>query len=288
MRNKAPKLAMLMRRLLEAVKDVNRAVQNQTEAINAGGENRDAKANIPTEVRCEVRFDQQTVAQNRAEQDRNHRTQNSVRKAAWAAFIAASIYSIIAACQLHEMQKATRATQDAANAAKDGVTVAEKSIGATIDNFHLDQRAWVGVTQFGSSSATQNDAPYIEAGKEVRFIARFTNSGKTPAKTTRTDIAFQFLPKGVQLSPTLKEPNPPITASTFIVQPGATHFLQTLPTVFSAPQIVAATQGQLVLYVYGTIRYQDVFGKEHSTEFCAFITPSLKSFDGCPSYNDSD
>jgi hypothetical protein len=187
-----------------------------------------------------------------------------------------------------QTNKIIAADERIAGAMEEAIRQTNNALNTTVEQFRLDQRAWLGVTRYNSSTASGNESPYIEPDKEVRFIAQFTNSGKTPAKTTETDIAFQFLPKGVSPKPTFGQPNPSRTRSTLVVQPGATHFIQSLPTKFSAPQIEAARQQQLILYVYGRILYQDVFDKQHSTEFCAYIDPRLIAFESCASYNNAD
>jgi hypothetical protein len=68
----------------------------------------------------------------------------------------------------------------------------------------------------------------------------------------------------------------------------AIHFIETLPTSFREEQIEAAKKGKLILYVYGRIFYDDVFKEGHSTKFCAFIDPSLKSFEACPWSNEAN
>jgi hypothetical protein len=45
------------------------------------------------------------------------------------------------------MIRAANAATEAADAATRQVGVAERSLGTTIDSFHLDQRAWVGPTR---------------------------------------------------------------------------------------------------------------------------------------------
>ena len=253
-------MAMFMRRILEVVKDIKKAMQKQAESAHAAEERERENEPEGHTIHRIVAFDDKTVRDTKEENDRQHGTQISIRNWTAAAVVAASIYAAIAACQLYLTYSANM----------------------------IDQRAWVGANKFSSSIITGSGEPYIKADTELRFIAQFSNFGKTPARETRTDIVFKFLPKGEVLKPTFEQTSPPITPSVVVVQPGAVHFMQSLPTTFSEPQIEAAKQAKLILYVYGRIRYQDIFGKQHLTNFCSFITPDLKSWDGCPWDNDAD
>jgi hypothetical protein len=82
MRDRNPKIAMFLRRLLETVTDLKKATQ-------------------------------EAIRQTKADQDRQYTTQNSIRKAAWSAFGAAVIYASVAAWQACEMRRATDVTHEA-------------------------------------------------------------------------------------------------------------------------------------------------------------------------------
>lgn len=93
--------------------------------------------------------------------------------------------------QLEEMRKATAASRDAANAAADAVREGEKSLQANIDQFHLDQRAWVGITDARSSFKEIGDKLRVEPTIEIR------NTGKTPAIRMSWDIISRHEPRGI-------------------------------------------------------------------------------------------
>src|SRR5882762_852782 len=52
--------------------------------------------NDPVKVQAVVSFDDKTVTDSQAENDRYHATQQGIHKATWAAVVAASIYAFIA------------------------------------------------------------------------------------------------------------------------------------------------------------------------------------------------
>jgi hypothetical protein len=66
----------------------------------------------PIEVHAVVSFSDEEKRDTKADSGRAHNTQNSIKNAAWAAFVAASIYALIASLQWCEMKKTTKATQD--------------------------------------------------------------------------------------------------------------------------------------------------------------------------------
>src|SRR5260370_40672064 len=107
MQSRSRKIAMLLRRLLEAVKDVKKAIQEYTFSPHAAEEcerQKEPTPNKPTEIRAIVSFDNQTVRDEKEEQNRQYATQNSIKWATWSAVFAASVYAAIAACQFFEMR----------------------------------------------------------------------------------------------------------------------------------------------------------------------------------------
>src|SRR6266404_2625212 len=89
---------------------VQHAIEKYEGSIHARNERQRQKeppVDKPIKVRAVVSYDDETVRSTKAEAERQYRTQNSIKRAAWSAFFAASIYAAIAACQLHEMRKAT-------------------------------------------------------------------------------------------------------------------------------------------------------------------------------------
>jgi len=50
--------------------------------------------------------------------------------------------------------------------------------------------------------------------------------------------------------------------------------------------IAAYKSGAVVLYVFGEIRYEDIFKEPHVTRFCMYLVPSLAGFTDCSVYNE--
>jgi hypothetical protein len=159
---------MYMRRLLEAVKDIKKTVQNQKKSAHGDYESAEEKK-APKEIRAEIRFNEQTITEARTEQDRAYTNQRSIKHATWAAFMAASIYAALAACQLHELQTATKATQQAAGAADSAAVTAKEALVR-------GQRPWVGPEK--EPTVILNES---KDGIQSIIVVPIRNNGPSPA-----------------------------------------------------------------------------------------------------------
>ena len=174
-----------------------------------------------------------------------------------------------------------------AKAANSAAKTAVEALNTSISIARSDQRAWIGVVKF--SSSTQNGAsqsPYVVADRDITFVAQIINSGKSPAKLIKSGAAFQLQPATSNFDPVFVVRGDPIQ-SKFVIQPNAMHYLQTPVTRFSAVQVNAIRNGSMVFYVYGEVTYKDVFELDHFTRFCAFVQKTLDSFTGC-AWNDAN
>lgn len=134
--------------LRETIEEHSHAIKNQSSRRNSSD---DGAKNV------EVHFDEKTVRDSETQINRQHSTQESIKRATWCAFIAACIYAAIATWQLVEMRKATRAATSAA------ITASESLV--------LDERAWIS-----ANTATLSE---IKVGKPLVWVVHFVNSGKT-------------------------------------------------------------------------------------------------------------
>jgi len=173
--------------------------------------------------------------------------------------------------------------QDALTASQDSVN---KSLSATIDKFHLDQRAWIGPTEVLGPQYTEDGRPvYMKVGEITRFAVLIVNSGKTPARNILTRYGIRTLPQGVNFSP--KYPKKPRPYG--VLQPNVPFRLEVPPLGPTVQgNINAYTLGHHILYFYGEITYDDVFKARHRTQLCMFMTPDLGSFVDCSTYNYAD
>jgi hypothetical protein len=111
------------------------------------------------EVRAIVSYDEKTVADAKAQAKSEHATQESIKKATWAAFVAVSIYALITLGMWYEMRKTTQAAQTQLSLMRDA------------------DRPWIDVDIFITSPLTYD-------GKAVRmeFTIVPTDIGRSPAQ----------------------------------------------------------------------------------------------------------
>jgi hypothetical protein len=186
---------------------------------------------------------QELVADDKTKSDeREYRVQNSIRWAAWCAFTAAAFYGGIAALQWWDLRR----------------------------NFKLDQRPWIAIRE----QAIILNQDRMDA--QITFI----NSGRTPARNVQKSVEVKLAP-----APSLdKPPDADIKNLAFgghsVLGPQAT-FRAIAGTTVEADQRLAVSlkqaiansfqyidSGQSILYVFGEIKYEDVSGESHMTNYC--------------------
>ena len=104
--------------------------------------------------------------------------------------------------QSAKTERLTRANEKIAQASKQSVDtarqVAKKTMDATIENFHLEQRAWVGPIQLNTveyKDGTKKTC--IKEGEQLVAEIKNVNSGKTPAFNLKTFVVAKTTKKGV-------------------------------------------------------------------------------------------
>jgi len=186
--------------------------------------------------------------------------------------------------QLDQMKRAGEQAKidnvTAINAQKD---IAQQGLSATIDNFHLDQRAWV-------AEETMSGIPEID--KPFAIIVIVKNTGKTFG-THITDAAIaNIVPIGKP--PEFWRESKIKRTGTFFIPPNGEKGITLYPIDGSATKKL--TQPGLdelkfkTLYVFGRVDYTDIFGCPHWTTFCYFLDPrdNLHSYSACKEHNDAD
>ena len=190
---------------------------------------------------------------------------------------------------IHAGEQAT-ASQNFADASKIQAETGKKSLQATIDNFHEDQRPWVGL--MGSNHTSIELSLNLPIKSEIEI----QNFGKTPAIHEASVNKLLTRPLSVPL---------PSMDNYSIVDAGPTITLMPTATVsgkissdtgsdignnFVLDQTVldAIQQGVLQIYLYGSIWYDDAFGKSHRTDYCLLYQPKSHGFTACDSHNYAD
>lgn len=186
----------------------------------------------------------------------------------------------LAYLQWGDMNEANFLTFKALRDAKISRRQTNEALKASIDQFHLDQRAWVG--------PTGHTTLIISEGEKLAYSIIIQNSGKTPALKMHTNISGNSVAKGTPFTFSYEPPN--TIRSESVLQPNATSFLAPEgKTSITQGNINALKSGDYILYFYGRIDYRDVFGEKiHITTFCQYVMPDLKTVNNCSVYNTAD
>jgi len=147
------------------------------------------------------------------------------------------------------------------------------------ETMRLEQRAWVFVTETRVSE--------LQVGKPLGIVVGFKNTGRTPAKNVQIANCIEVLPKGQ-----VPEPNLEKTQSRGIIPPNGTLFVTIGAGRKNAEGVTerglrGIMSGELVVWVYGTTTYEDVFENRQATMFCYMLQPDGKTFGAADMYNDA-
>jgi hypothetical protein len=185
-----------------------------------------------------------------------------------------------------QTDKIIAADERLARAMEDNVKQAGDALKATIDQAHLDQRAWLGI------KSIHIDTPEPDKNVVVRVI--LSNSGKTLANKVR-GYAILAIPQSKTLLNFPEPPKEPIQ-SVGIYWPGldfgidasGTAGSQSRQFTFTKTGIDNLNAKRLFLFVYGTYTYSDIFDHPHTTVFCARYSTDSKNFEVCANHNYAD
>jgi hypothetical protein len=180
-----------------------------------------------------------------------------------------------------QTDKIIAADERLATAMENSVKEASNSLKATIDQSHLDQRAWVGPIE---ATPVQD----LKVGGRPIFGVVVTNSGKTPALNLQHMLRTDVYKKGATFRPTY--PSPSIERSISVLQPGMriTFVTNAVEGPVTQANIDTLKSGAYVIKYYGRMSYDDVFGGHHMTTFCLYIAPNLTGVSSCDSYNQAN
>lgn len=178
------------------------------------------------------------------------------------------------------------ANQKLAQNAVDTLANAKKS-------FRDEQRAWVGVQGTADSRGFTDKEPW-------QITVVFFNSGRTPAQNVQTSGMYTTSPVPLsgptpqQIAMLQFQPAQSIAPQGFYresvgeaigaegTSANQISGMQTLVSEYT--QIKSKT---LFLYYYGLVKYEDVSGKSHETQYCILLAnPDTKQAGICDSFND--
>jgi len=152
-------------------------------------------------------------------------------------------------------------------------------LDANIKRDRLDQRAWVGIIKHGEPTEIVPDV-----GHFWYFLAR--NSGKTPALSVKYIATFWAETKGERFVPVYPSAEPVKVTSVTVFQPGERQWLMGGPLPVRRETLEMLKNGTALLYIYGQIQYDDVFGDIHCTMFCYALNSDLQHLNAYEKYNE--
>jgi len=278
---------------------LSRTLDEQTKAIRESTKAAKTQQSTPPEIVSHVHLPESVeIHKNAQDTASDKRYQKKMIWLSSLTLIAIVVYAVLVYLQWREMIAATGAAQQAIVEARRNRLQAEKSLSATIEQFRLEQRAWVGMSAYAISQ-------FNPAG--IVSTITFTNNGKTPAHNVKAHARIEVTNK-VLTGPSKQqieilngppwEQKPDIAPTVGIVlSVGKTPSGQRITDenrkiVESLNANFQAVKDQtLHVYYFGIISYEDINQRPHTTNFCVFIGDTTSSPPGlniCPEFNKMD
>jgi hypothetical protein len=147
-----------------------------------------------------------------------------------------------------------------------------------------DQRAWIAIESM--------DVTLLEANRPLKTEVKIINVGKTIAidlyypgavQTSWTQLDIEKFERSTRM--------PPATAP---MRAGALfqNIDVTVPAETNVPltsqQVDAIKDRRLLVYLFGDIRYKDIFQQPHTTQYCGIFVPATLKFEDCAQHNTVD
>lgn len=243
------RLRLELRAVRRTIDELRRAIEDHSKAIHST-EEAQRHTNPPRQpMPVIVSYDEQATRDANAEQKRQYCIQKSIRNWTRAAVIAAIIYATIAAFQWCEMRKVTRATQIAAEAARNAA-------GTAADTLKLSA-ADLTVSDFTAETRSDKRGFFI-----VNYKLEIKNVGNMVAHNIRI-----FPEDGIDkpnLTPHISPDSPPKVPEALGAKDSFTFDWE---TSFS-DQEGRIRSGEKGFWLKDTIAYSDAFGQKTPLVYC--------------------
>jgi len=187
--------------------------------------------------------------------------------------------------QLKVMQAQLRQAEgDSAVTAKnaqDQIAALQSQADAVNKQMRVSERAWVGPNGIVVWK--------IKPDEESMWSVVVTNTGKSPALRLYAKYSGRSVPRGAPKDFSYDPPIEGAAHSNTVLQPGMLlYFTSPKHPVISQLQADAIRRGDLIVYIYGEIRYWDIFREEHHTTYCMEMRRDLVTVAPCKEYNSAD
>jgi hypothetical protein len=154
------------------------------------------------------------------------------------------------------------AASRAAKSSAASATVADNTLTEFKRTSERELRAYIGLSIVGFNfQRGQNNAVHCEAGYSIK------NYGQTPAYGVRVDSDFKIAP--FPLTDNFETPAKNAIELKAVANPGQEYG----GTIAKGQSLDGRSEGDK-LYLFGVVRYQDIFGELRETWFCGYIEDS--------------
>lgn len=186
---------------------------------------------------------EQTSREKSASDHRHYRVQNSIKRATWCAFLAASVYAGISYRQWWDLRR----------------------------NFKLEQRPWIGIS---------DEAVVINPGRMDAEIT-FANTGKTPARNVQKAVQLKISPLPLVDGPLDADVKALDFRGHSILGPQGTMRVRAGTETEAGEKAIILRDalkdrfplidsGDQILYLFGEIKYEDASGEQRTTKYCLY------------------
>jgi hypothetical protein len=179
-----------------------------------------------------------------------------------------------------EQAQASLAQADAAKqtvaAAQRSAAAAEQGVRTAAQATQAEMRPLLSVKFISLEEAVGSGA------NPVRATVGIENAGRTPAVKTRiyATTAFSNDPEPPPFPPPGTEPDE------VVITPYVPVLIRVATAKLSDQEFEFMVKNKLRLFVWGTIRYEDISGRRYYTEFCfENLSADKTTFHGCPGHN---
>jgi hypothetical protein len=168
-------------------------------------------------------------------------------------------------------------------AVKRGTAATEANAATSAQTLHMSERAYL-------ACAVSMPTP-PKAGDKVHVVATITNAGKGLAIDVVTTTKLVSVSKAAPVE-TAYASVTALPGQTRSKQPLAAG--QQIQQVLDSPRdltdddVAKVTDQEQVIYAFVDATYRDLFGRQHSTQMCAFYYPPTKQMAGCSTMNKAD
>ncbi|MBM3405459.1 MAG: hypothetical protein FJY10_11305 [Bacteroidetes bacterium] len=147
-------------------------------------------------------------------------------------------------------------------------------------NTKREMRAYIAIESFQVDTITDDF---------IQYHINLVNTGKTPANNVISWSVIKPDGTGVYNNEILDVENS-VSASSSTTHGNGLKFkiIFASPIFIKKDVLVAVKSGVVDLYIFGIIKYYDVFGEQHRTRFCYLCNIGRKSYSTYEKYNDGN